>query len=209
MPYLDAIAQARCHIRSLWIALACMMLINAILLVSWHRSIQQMTVYIPPSIPHNGLTVKQGQIAKSTVFSFAYYLWQRVNYWQKNGRDDYKKSIETLTPFLTPRFKLQLIQHYNRLLVNGELQERIRLMQGINDGAYNPHAVTYLGHGTWSVHLIMRLTEMMNMNAKVVKDAEMNYVLRIVKAPIDAKHNPWGLAIDGYLKTPYRLKTNI
>jgi len=122
---------------------------------------------------------------------------------------DYKQDIDQFSPFLTPSFKLNLIQDYNNLLNEDELQDRIRLMQSMSGSGYDTNDVDYVGHGTWIVHLKMRLTEMINSNAKVVKDVQMNYTLKIVRFDTDAKNNPWGLALDGYAVSPSRIQTFI
>jgi integrating conjugative element protein (TIGR03746 family) len=146
-------------------------------------------------------------VPKTTVYSFAYYVWQSINHWSNNGMQNYKKQINRFSPFLTPDFKLSLVQDYNNLLNQGELQDRIRLMQGVAGSEYSPGEVKYVGHDTWIVHLKMQLTEMMNSNAKVVKDVQMLYTLKIVRFDVDANKNPWGLAIAGFAASPARIKT--
>jgi integrating conjugative element protein (TIGR03746 family) len=178
-------------------------------MVGWLHSQSKITVDIPPQIPQSGLTITQGVVPKSTVYTFAYYIWQSINHWSNDGMQNYKGQIKHFSPFLTPDFKLKLIQDYNNLLNEGELQDRIRFMQGNSGSEYNPQAVRYLGHNTWIVHLNMRLTEMMNSNAKVVKDVQMYYTLKIVRFDTDAKNNPWGLALSGFAKSPARHKTII
>lgn len=207
MKFINALEQAKAHIRSLWYVIVLAIVVNAITLVGWMHSQSKIRVQIPPQIPVSGLTVAQGEVPKTTVYSFAYYIWQSLNYWQKDGMQDYQTQINQLTPFLTPDFKVSLIQNYNNLLNDGELQERIRLMQGAEGSAYTPDAVIEIGHGTWVVHLKMRLTEMMSSNAKVVKDIEVNYTLKVVQYDVDAVQNPWGLAIAGLADNPERVAT--
>ena len=57
-----------------------------------------------------------------------YYIWQSLNHWENDGMKDYQQQIETLSPFLTPEFKLPLINDDNNLLNQDELQDRIRFM---------------------------------------------------------------------------------
>ena len=209
MRFLNAVEQAKWHIKTLWKGLAILALLNAFTLFGWMHAQSKIRIAIPPQIPQSGLIIQQGQVPKSTVYSFAYYIWQSVNHWQKNGLMDYKKTIETFSPFLTPRFKLSLIRNYNNLLSEGELQDRIRLLSGLANHAFKSTAVKSLGAHTWQVTLRFHLTEMINSNVKVVKDVDMEYVLRIVTQDADASANPWGLMIDGYSKSPRRLTTHI
>ena len=209
MKFLSALEQARWHIRTLWFVVVIMIGINVLLVVGWIHSQSKISVQIPPRIPESGLMMRQGDIPDSTVYSFAYYVWQSINHWSNDGLQDYQKQITQFSPFLTPDFKLQLIEDYNNLLNQGELQDRIRLMEGASGSEYMPSDVDYIGHDTWLVHLKMRLTELMNSNAKVVKDIQMLYTLKIVRFDIDAKQNPWGLAMTGFAEAPERIKTII
>lgn len=209
MKYMNAIEQARLHIRTLWRVLTLLVVILGFTIYGWVHAQAKIKVEIPPQIPESGLTIQQGEIPKTTVYSFAYYVWQSVNHWENNGLQDYQQQINQFSPFLTQSFRLSLIQDYNNLLNQGELQDRIRLMQGLSGSSYDPADVEYVGHNTWIVHLKMRLTEMINSNAKVVKDVQMNYTLKIVRFDTDAKDNPWGLALDGFAESPSRIQTFI
>ena len=207
MKYLNAIEQARIHIRTLRQFIILLAMILVLLIYGWIHAQARIKVEIPPQIPESGLTIQQGEIPKSTIYSFAYYVFQSVNHWDTNGLQDYQNEIEQFKPLLTPSFRITLVQDYNNLLNQGELQDRIRLMQGMSGSSYDPANVEYVGHGTWIVHLKMRLTEMINSNAKVVKDVQMNYTLKIVRLDTDAKNNPWGLALDGFAESPSRIQT--
>ena len=183
--------------------------LNLVILTGWIHGQSKIKIAIPPRIPQSGLTIQQGEVPLPTVYSFTYYIWQSINHWPKNGLLDYKQQIETFSPFITPRFKLKLIRNYNNLLNQGELQDRIRLMQGLANKTYRIEQVKVINRHSWQVTLTMHLTEMMNSNAKVVKDATMRYILRVVKFDVDAKANPWGLAVDGYISSPTRIVTSI
>lgn len=207
MKYLNALEQSQQHVRTLWKVLIIFFCINLFSLVGWAHSQSKIQIVVPPAVPESGITLTEGQVPPTTVYSFAFYVWQSINHWQHNGTEDYRKQITQFSPFLTPSFKLRLVRNYNNLLNQGELQDRIRIMQGISGGEYSVSDVSYLGHGTWTVDLKMRLTEMMNSNAKIVKDVEMNYELKIVRFNVDAKQNPWGLAVAGFAQSPRRIKT--
>ncbi len=207
MKFLNALEQARWHIRTLWIVIVLAFVMNAFAIIGWMHVQSRIQIHVPPHIPASGLTITQGEIPKTTVYSFAFYVWQSINHWSHNGMQDYKQQIKRFSPLLTPAFKVRLVQNYNQLFDQGELQDRIRIMQGIEGSAYSPDDVTMVGHDTWIVHLKMRLTEMMNTNAKIVKDIEMNYTLKVVRFNVDPKHNPWGLAVAGFAQSPARIKT--
>jgi len=209
MKFINALEQAQWHIRTLWCLLIILLFFNVITIFGWMHSQSKIQIDIPPQIPESGLTITQGKIPKSTIYSFAFYIWQSVNHWSKSGMKDYKKQITKFQPFLTPKFKLKLIQDYNNLLNQGELRDRIRMIQGIDGSEYSPDDVIYMGHSTWIVHLKMHLVEMMNSNLKVVKDIQMHYTLKIVRYDVDAKKNPWGLALSDFSISSSRIKTTI
>lgn len=207
MKFLNALEQARWHIRSLWCVVVLVVLMNVLAVFGWLHTQSKIRIEVPPQIPDSGLTITQGEIPKTTIYSFAYYVWQSINHWPNDGMQDYKQQITQFAPCLTPEFKLKLIENYNNQLNEGELQDRIRIMQGMAGSEYSPDDVDYIGHGTWIVHLKMHLTEMMNSNAKVVKDVQMFYTLKVVRYAVEAKQNPWGLAIAGFAESPARIKT--
>lgn len=207
MKFLNALEQSKWHIRTLRRVIMILFLVNAFAFFGWMHAQSKITVEVPPQIPESGLTMTQGIVPKTVIYSFAFYVWQSINHWSEDGLQDYKAQVTQFSPFLTPNFKLKLIQNYNNLLNQGELQDRIRLMQGLSDSGYSPQNVQTIGHDTWIVHLKMRLTEMMNTNAKIVKDVQIDYTLKIVRYNVDANQNPWGLAIAGFAESPARIKT--
>lgn len=177
------------------------------LLVSlgWMTAPSRMTVYIPPDI-QNGATMKVGSIPEPLIYSFAYEIWQELNYWSNEDDEEYKKNINTYRSYLTPRFKSELLEDYANLKAKGQLQ-RIRHIQGLSGAAYDPLNVKKLGNDTWEVTLKMRLTEFKNNQS--VKDIEILFPLRITRINISPQYNPYGLAIDGFVSEPERLKTYI
>ena len=143
MRFMNVLEQARWHIRTLWRVLIILIAINILTVFGWMNSQSKIKVDIPPQIPESGMTLTQSEVPDTTIYSFAFYVWQSMNYWETNGLVDYKKNIEQFSPFLSPSFKLKLVDDYNNLLGQGEVQDRIRLMQG---EAYDGSDVQYVGH---------------------------------------------------------------
>lgn len=209
MKFLSALEQAQWHVRTLWKVVIVAFAINTMVLLGWMHAQAKIQIEIPPAVPESGLTLTEGQVPDTTIYSFAFYIWQSINHWPNDGMQDYKNQLSQFTPFLTPGFKIKLANNYNQLLNEGELQDRVRLMQGVAGSEYQPGDVKYLGHGTWIVFLDMQLTEMMNANAKIVKDVNMQYALTVVRFNVDAKTNPWGLALAGFAESPMRTETHV
>ena len=175
------------------------------LFIGWLRSPSNLTVHIPPDI-QNGATIKVGMIPSPLIYSFAYEIWQELNYWPKDGDEDYKNNIHDFWSYMTPQFKTELLEDYNELKASGQLQ-RIRYMQGISGAAYEISNVKKLSNDTWEVDLKMRLTELKN--NQPVKDVEIIYPLKVTRINISARNNPYGLVIAGFVSPPKRTNTYI
>lgn len=207
MRFQNVLENARFSIRLLLIALLLFFISNMALIIAWRSSDANIRVDIPPQIPTSGFSVTKGEVPKAFVYSFAFYIWQQVNDWQVNGETDYPNNIKAMSAFLTPNFQLTLQHDANSRFEHGELQERLRSVVGNNGSSYHVSDVEVLGHHTWVVHLTMRLTERLNVNAKAVKSVVIHYALRVVKSDRNAIKNPWGLALDGFQTSPERSLT--
>ncbi|MEO8402574.1 MAG: PFL_4703 family integrating conjugative element protein [Gammaproteobacteria bacterium] len=175
------------------------------LYIGWMRAPSDLTIHIPPDI-QNGATIKVGNIPTSLIYSFAYEIWQEMNYWPQDGELDYQKNIHTYWSYLTPQFKSDLLAEYEDLKISGQAQ-RIRYLQGMNGAAFDPVNVKKLGNDTWEVDLKMRMTEYKN--NQPVKDVEILYPLKVTRINVSPKNNPYGLALAGFAAEPVRLKTYI
>ncbi len=173
--------------------------------VGWITSPSRLTIYVPPDI-QNGATMKIGTVPAPLIYSFAYEAWQEMNYWPVDGENDYKKNIDNYIPYLTPRFKSELLQEYSELKSSGQLQ-RIRYLQGLSGAAYDAANVKQLSSNTWEVDLAMRLTEYKN--NQPVKDVEIIYPLKVIRTNVSPRNNPYGLAIAGFMSEPQRTMTYI
>lgn len=207
MRFQNALENARLAIQVLMLALGLLFISNVFLIIGWHSAQQKIEVHLPPQIPIDGLTLQANSYPPASIYSFAFYIWQSVNNWPNDGAKDYKQTIQQFAPFLTPNFKAFLIRDYNNRFNEGELQDRQRTLQGVDGSAFSISDVENIGHDTWLVHLHLRLTEHMNINGNQVKDTAIDYILRVVRYQIDAKSNPWGLALDGFAQDPQRTQT--
>lgn len=173
--------------------------------IGWATAPSRLTVYIPPDIS-NGATMKAGEIPNPLIYSFAYQIWQEINYWQQDGTQDYPANIHAYGTYLTPAFKAELLQEFDDLKATGQVQ-RQRILQGMAGAAFEPSNIKKIADNTWEVDLHMRLTEYKNSQA--VKDIDIVYPLKIVRMHVSQDNNPYGLVIAGYVSEPQRLKTYI
>jgi integrating conjugative element protein (TIGR03746 family) len=209
MRFQNALENAHLALKILASAFIVAIVLNFLLLIGWYRAQSQIKVYLPPQVPQSGMMLHANEYPLTTIYSFTYYIWQLINHWATNGTDDYKKNIQQFSVFLTPRFKNFLIRDYNERLNQGELQNRLRSLTGINGAMFDQTDVQLVKNGVWIVRLKMRLNEYMNMNGNEVKGVDIQYTLRIVRYDTDAITNPWGLAIDSFVINPERIPVNI
>jgi len=179
--------------------------IAVLTIIGWMYAPSKLTVYIPPDI-QNGATVRPEQIPNPLIYSFAYEIWQELNYWPEENGDLYEKSIHQYWPYLTSKFKTDLLEDAKQLRQAGQLS-RTRNLQGMSGSAFDATNVKRLSKDTWEVDLRMRLSEYKN--GQVIKDIEINYPLRVTRYNISNENNPYGLALDGFVEEPERLKTYI
>lgn len=171
--------------------------------VGWMRAPSDLTVHIPPDIT-NGSTFKINEIPSSFLYSFSYEVWQEVNYWSEDGSQDYAKNIHTYASYLTPKFQNELLQEYEDLKTAGQVQ-RQRSLQGLAGSTFESSTVKKLSANSWEIDLKVRLVEYRN--NQIVKDIEMLYPLKVIRWDISGEKNPYGLALDGFISPPVRLKT--
>ena len=165
-----------------------------------------VTVRIPPDLSQ-GATVQANTISKQDAWSFALYMSQYLNHWAKNGKTDYIHNIRALSPMLTNRYQAWLESDYqDRVNRSGidELSGRKRVTELLPDSLYESRLVNVIQKNqAWEVTLDLRIVETVGDNE--IKNTPVRYRLRVVRYPIDAESNPWGLALDGYTADPVRL----
>jgi len=171
--------------------------------IGWMRSPADLTIHIPPDIT-NGATFKVHEVPNAFLHSFTYEVWQEVNYWSQDGAQDYLKNLHTYAAYLTPQFQHALLQEYEELKTAGQVQ-RQRTIQGIAGSAFESSTVKQLSQNSWEIDLKVRLVEYRN--HQIVKEIEMLYPLKVIRWDISSEKNPYGLALDGFIAPPIRLKT--
>jgi integrating conjugative element protein (TIGR03746 family) len=176
-----------------------------LLAIGWMTAPSRLKIFIPPALT-SAVTQKAGEIPKPSIYSFAYQVWQGINYWPQTGDQDYKVDIRTNWYYLSSQFQSDLLQDETDLKSSGQLQ-RQRFMEGVAGEAYDSASVKQLSSDTWEVDLKMRLTEYSN--HQVVKDVEILYPLKVIRMNVSEKFNPYGLVLAGFVSEPQRLKVYV
>lgn len=198
--------QDRQHIATLRGVIVALVLMNALLWLGWHQAPKDLTIHVPPDLS-SGVTLKAEDIPNASIYAFAFYVWQIIGNWPQNGEIDFRNNINAYRNYLTPHFQTDLLEQYTQLNAKGQLADRTRVLQGQTSAAYQSANVKPLGNGVWEVDLTVHVTE--RIGNTVLQDALITYPLRVVRYDINRETNPWGLALDGFMQDPIRVKTFI
>lgn len=193
--YRYEIDNVRAHLRSLWAVIAIQVLVIAALWFGWSRAPERLTVHIPPDL-RSGATLAVNEVSPPNVYAFAFYIFQQLNRWPEDGAKDYGRAIFRVSPYLTPRYRADLIAELEQKGRQGELAYRVRGVQEIPGHGYEERRVDLLNEDAWIVWLDLDLLE--SVKGMTVKRTAIRYPLRVVRYAVDLEANPWGLALDGF-----------
>lgn len=193
--YRYEIDNVRSHLRSLWAVIGLQLLFILALWIGWMRMPSTITVHIPPDL-RSGAVMALDEVPPANVYAFAFYIFQQLNRWPENGAEDYGKAIFRTAAYLTPAYRDQLIVDMETKGKHGELGNRVRSLQATLDEGYEERRVDVLSKDVWVVWLDLELNE--SVKGMTIKHTVIRYPLRVVRYPVDAEANPWGLALDGF-----------
>ncbi len=201
--YRYEIDNVRSHLRSLWIIIGVQIVVILALWFGWSQSPRYLTVHVPPDL-RSGATQSIDEVPPANVYAFAFYIFQQLNHWSEDGAQDYGKAIFRISPYVTPRYRADLIADMELKGKQGELAYRVRGVQEVPGHGYAEQRVDVLAPGVWVVWLDIDLFE--SVKGMTVKKTSIRYPLRVVRLSIDPETNPWGLALDGFAASgPRRL----
>ena len=201
--YRYEIDNVRAHLRSLWGVIGLEALIIFALWFGWSQAPKEMTVHVPPDL-RSGAVLAIDQVPPANVYAFAFYIFQQLNRWPEDGAKDYGRAIFLVSPYLTPKYRTDLIADMELKGRQGELTYRVRGVQEIPGHGYEERRVDVLKQDVWVVWLDLDLYE--SVKGMTVKKTAIRYPLRVVKLSVDPESNPWGLALDGFAgEGPHRL----
>ncbi|RTL26874.1 MAG: TIGR03746 family integrating conjugative element protein [Burkholderiales bacterium] len=202
--YVDALEQARWTIKIVTGLAAAALLVAGFAVMGWRAAPKDLDIHIPPDLSA-GATIHAGrrEVPSPNVYTFAFYIWQQLNRWSKNGQQDYGDQIYKLQAFFTPSCREQLIDDQKIRADQGELDQRTRTVTEIPGLGYRDERVVSLADGSWAVMIDTQIQE--TSRGVPVKDAYIRYPLHIVRYDVDRERNPWQLALDCFRGRPERL----
>ena len=189
------IDNVRSHLRSLWAVIALQGLIILALWVGWSQAPKQLRVYVPPDL-RSGAVLAAEEVPPANVYAFAFYIFQQLNRWPENGSTDYGSAIFRISPYLTARYRNDLIEDMELKARRGELAYRVRGVHEVPGHGFEERRVDVLSSDAWIVWLDLDLME--SVKGMTVKQTTIRYPIRVVREAIDPETNPWGMALDGY-----------
>nr|WP_310615686.1 TIGR03746 family integrating conjugative element protein [Pantoea cypripedii] len=191
------------HILTLRIACVALILFLAVMSIGWMRAPDKLTIHFPPDL-RTGSTHPWWEVPTPSVYSFAFYIFQQLNAWPKNGDVDFPAKIHALSSYLTPSCQDFLNADAKKRSNGGELRDRVRVVYEIPGRGYQSQSVTVIDRDMWVVRLDLVVDEYFH--AEPVKRALVRYPLKVVRWSGDAELNPFGLALDCYEGIPQRLE---
>ena len=84
------------------------------------------------------------EVSPPNVYAFAFYIFQQLNRWPEDGATDYGRAIFRVSPYLTPRYRADLIAELEQKSRQGELAYRVRGVQEIPGHGYGERRVDLL-----------------------------------------------------------------
>jgi integrating conjugative element protein (TIGR03746 family) len=191
------------HILTLRIACGVLVLFILITSAGWMLAPRSLTIHNPPDL-RSGSTRPWWEVPAPSVYSFAFYIFQQLNAWPKNGDVDYPAKINALSAYLTPACQTFLTADARKRGDSGQLLDRVRVVYEIPGRGYQPKSVRVTDRDHWVVNLDLVADEYFH--DEPVKRALVRYPLKVVRWEGDAERNPFGLALDCYDGVPQRLE---
>ncbi|WP_130537698.1 DUF2895 family protein [Thiomicrorhabdus indica] len=207
--YVDQQNNDRSHINSLRVVIGVLVLFLSLMFIIVLISLsepEKQRISLPPSLKY-GAEVSTGEIYSWEVYNFAGSLFQQLNLWRDDAKEDYLNNIKSYRALMTKRYLSFKLEDYQERLERRELDRRARSVVPLGSysvngdcGAYDDKCVQDLGGGRWKVWLDVRIKED-QFSKKTNKPYEIkNMALRIpvlvVAEDDDPQYNPWGLKID-------------
>ena len=192
------------HILTLRILIGILAIALFYSIAGWKAAPEHIKIDIPPDL-RSGSTRGIQERHPFNVYAFGYYIFQQMNNWPVEGVEDYKKQINRLSCYITPRFKGELERDYEQRLKRHELN-RTRALQEMPDRPYTDKRVYVESGDSWVAFYDVNIKE--TFRSEIVKDIFVRYPVRIVRWDVDPECNLWGLALDGCYKNPKRLEGN-
>jgi hypothetical protein len=152
--------------------------------------------WLTPSMAANGGLLKEGDVPSEYIQGFVATLLPSLNTWSKSGSHEFSNNLNAYRYYFTPRHQ-QLMEKTLLAYKDAQLFHRMQVASVYQFMSAND--VKPIGHNTWDVHMVLRITQRLNDASRmVIADKVVDYHLRVVKVTLSRLQNPFQLALDGY-----------
>lgn len=103
-----------------WVVIGLQFVVILVLWFGWSQAPKQLTVHVPPDLC-SGATLSVDEVPAANVYAFAFYIFQQLNRWPEDGAKDYGKAIFRISPYVTPRYRTELMADLEQKGRKGEL----------------------------------------------------------------------------------------
>ena len=181
----------------------CLMSIIFVQILIANNNQKNLRIDLPSDISM-GAELTPNKIYNTTVYNYAYRVFQAIHHWKVDGFVEYKANIERYSNYQTPSYNAFLKRDYVRREKEGELSNRGRILLPI-PGSWSEESVkiTRSENGipvSWVVYLDFEVKE--TYNGVDLKTVYLRYPIKVVLFDIDRTTNQWGLALNGYQSKP-------
>lgn len=186
------------HIKSLRIGLLGVTGLAVIMGAGWITAPSRLDINVPPDL-RSGSTRKWWDTPPENVYAFAFYIFQQLNRWPKDGEQDYFNNIHTLASYFTPECKAFLEGDYSNRQARGELRKRVRGLFEIPGRTFADDPlfrVIQNSRDEWTVNLDVEISEYYL--SEKVKRAFARYPISVERFDVDPEKNPWGMVLNCY-----------
>ena len=190
---IDALNQVN---RVLLAVIVMFLLIIGGLFITLMSAPKHMEFWLAPNLTANGGLMTSGEVPDEYVHGFVSTLLPTLNTWSTLGKTEFTQNLQGFYYYFTPRHH-QLMQETLAAYQDAQLFNRTQIASLYR--FMEPGDIQRIGHDTWEVHILLRITQRLNDNSPmVIADKVVDYHVRVVKVTTSKLQNPFQLALDGY-----------
>ena len=169
------------------------------------QTVDDITVHIPPNLAR-GATQQGGEVPAPNIYTFTYYVFQKINTWEKDGAKEGLGNLDNYRCYLTDDFAADLRNMHSSRTAKGETRNRKRSVRESDQKGFDPSKVYNVTENKWVVKLDLLVRE--SIEQTEIKNVHVRYPLLVVKDDTDPSCNLWGIKLAGYNSTPKRILSN-
>lgn len=172
-------------------------------MLGWSMAPTRLTLHYPPDLTA-GAVQQAGEVPKANIYGFTFYIFQQLNRWAEDGRDDYYNQIHRLKNYMTPSCFEDRLSDYDERDNRNELSGRTRAVWEIPGRGFNVKRVVATSSNSWLVGLDLHVQE--SYRGERIKDRLIHFPIKVVRYDVDPESNAWGLALNCYATSPRRIE---